>query len=79
MTPASTVTVFETTSSSRMRLRRDRESTSSLLPRCGTPAPTSPVLPPCGTMGVRVSLASRMMRETSSTLPGRSTIGVSPG
>ena len=33
-------------------------------------------MPPCGTIGVRVSLASFRIAETSATVPGRSTSGV---
>ena len=59
-----------------MRFSRDSDSTISRPDASGTCAPTRPVLPLCGTIGVPVSLASRMMRLTSSTLPGRSTSGV---
>jgi hypothetical protein len=78
-TPASTVTALDWTSISRMRFNRDSDSTISRPEPSGTCPPTSPELPPCGTIGVLDSVASRMMRLISSTLPGRSTSGVRPG
>ena len=61
-----------------MRFSRDSDRMISRPDLSGTWAPTRPVLPLCGTIGVPVSVASRMIRLTSSTLPGRSTSEVAP-
>ncbi len=70
MQPASTVIVLAATSTSRMRLSRDSDNSTSEPPSRGVWPPTWPVLPDCGTIAVPVSLASAMIAETSSTVPG---------
>ena len=77
-TPASTVTVPATGSTSRTRRIRPRESTTWLPDASGTPPPTSPVLPPCGTTATPAPAQAATTAATSSVEPGRTTARARP-
>ena len=77
-TPASTVTVPATGSTSRTRRIRPRESTTWLPDASGTPPPTSPVLPPCGTTATPAAAQAATTAATSSVEPGRTTARARP-
>ena len=63
----------------RARARASRRPTESRIsPRIGVCPPTRPVLPACGTTGMPCSWASARIRDTSSVVPGRSTIDARP-
>ena len=74
--PASHVRLPAVSSSDKMRLMRESDSTTSS--PMGTLPPTRPVLPPCGTTGSRRAWQCARMRETSCVLPGRSASALRP-
>ena len=74
--PASHVRLPAVSSSDKMRLMRESDSTTSS--PMGTLPPTRPVLPPCGTTGSRRAWQCARMRETSCVLPGRSASALWP-
>ena len=74
--PASHVRLPAVSSSDKMRLIRESDSTTSS--PMGTLPPTRPVLPPCGTTGSRRAWQCARMRETSCVLPGRSASALWP-
>ena len=77
-TPASTVMVRSTTSSSLILFIRESESTTWVPSALGVAPPIMPVLPPWGTIAIRLSAQNRTIDATSAAEAGRTTAGVCP-
>ncbi len=78
-TPASTVIVLATGSTSRIVRIRPSDSTTWVPESSGTPPATRPVLPPCGTIATPAAWQAVTTAATSAVDPGRTTASARPG